>query len=81
MVLVVKTFLELDVLVPEGMRQEVLTAAFCAALEKPRIVRSPDSTGRQGRELGKGRWRRTYCKRKRICSDGKLGCAKAVYEP
>lgn len=38
-VLVVKALLELDVLIPEGMRQEVLTAAFCATLEKPKIVR------------------------------------------
>jgi hypothetical protein len=45
MVLVVKAFLELDVFVPEGMRQEVLTAAFCATLKKPTIVRSPGSDG------------------------------------
>lgn len=41
MVLVVKALLEFDVLVPEGMRQEVLTAAFCATLEEPKIVRRP----------------------------------------
>lgn len=45
MLSVVKALLELDVLIPEGMRQEVLTAAFCATLEKPRIVRSPGSDG------------------------------------
>lgn len=81
MFLVVKALLELDVLVPKGMRQEVLTAAFCATLEKPKNVRSPWSGGWQGAELGKGRWRRTYCKRKRICTNGKLGCAEAVDEP
>jgi hypothetical protein len=42
-VLVVKALLELDVLVPEGMRQEVLATAFCATLEKPKIVRSQGS--------------------------------------
>lgn len=81
MVLVVKALFEFDVLVPERMRQEVLTAALCATLEKPKVVRSLGSDRKQGREQGKGRWRRTYCKRKRICSNGKLGCAEAVYEP
>lgn len=28
-----RTFLELDVLVPEGMREEVKTNSFCATLE------------------------------------------------
>jgi hypothetical protein len=42
-VLVIKALLELDILVPKWMRKEVLATAFCAAFEKPRIVRSASS--------------------------------------
>jgi len=42
-VLVIEALLELNVLVPKRMRQEVLTAAFCATFEKPKIVRSASS--------------------------------------
>ena len=45
-ILVIKALLELNVLVPEGMRQEVLTTTFGAAFKKPEIVRSASSHAR-----------------------------------
>jgi hypothetical protein len=36
-VFLLKALLKLDELVPEGMCQEVLAAAFCATLKEPRL--------------------------------------------
>lgn len=37
-VILALSFLKFDIFVPERVRQEVLTTAFCAALEEPRDV-------------------------------------------
>jgi hypothetical protein len=52
-VLLFETLLELDVFVPKGVGQEVLTTALCATFEQPKDSRSVTSVMWVGTELGK----------------------------